>query len=74
MKAATKKGKIEVTIQYSDYALASIERAANMLDMTPIHVCVAAHRLMIDMADKEPALFAQMMKHFCDGLTCETAN
>jgi hypothetical protein len=74
MKFSMKKGKVEVTIQYSDYALKEIETASKLLNLPPLEVCALAHRMMIGIAHDEPALFASMVAKFRDGFICNSAN
>jgi hypothetical protein len=74
MKFEKKKGKIEVTIQYQDYSAQEIETAAKILGITPIEVCVAAHRLMVNLAASEPAMFSAMVGEFRKGLVRSEAN
>lgn len=74
MKFSKKKGKIEVTIQYQDYAAREIETASQILGISPIEVCAAAHRLMVHIASKEPTTFAAMVGEFRKGLIATGAN
>ena len=74
MKYSMKKGKVEMTIQYSDYATREIETASRLLNLPPLEVCALAHRMMIAIAHDEPALFASMVAKFREGFMCSSAN
>ncbi len=74
MKFSMKKGKVEVTIRYSDYAAKEIETASRLLNLPPLEVCALAHRMMIGIAHDEPALFASMVAKFRDGFMASSSN
>lgn len=64
MKVKIKKKEIAVVLHYHDCALDSVLRASQKLNITPAHLCVAAHRMFICMADERPDLFVKMMDDF----------
>lgn len=74
MKFALKKGRVNVTIEYQDYAAREIENASAMLGISPLEVCISAHRLMVNIAATEPALFASMVREFQNGFKCTESN
>lgn len=70
MKAKMKRGKIEVIIEYDDYAMEEVEKVAEMLKMSPIHACIVAHRLMLNLMANEPSAVARYIQKFEEDMLC----